>query len=311
MLASMMAGKTKISDAQMTHQINQYDEEIRYVDDQIKRLAEKLSESERPVKWVITSDHGEEFGERGSWGHAHTLYSEQLRIPLIVSGAEIPSGVVSEGWAGIHDIATTIGSWAGVSKDLRADGIDLNAHFSSKNLPKRAFLAETTRFKTNRISLLEDQFRLEWNLKNNNAELFQVQADPQEQTDLAKRHPEKVAQFKSRIEQLLGSPWVATQAGAVTFPNAIALKGGRHSRSLSVNVGDQFQILPYDAEVYVTTDVQGIEQKFGPWKAVGGDFPTPKATLQLLDQTTATSVEMSDQTRDLLESLGYMQNEEQ
>ena len=34
---------------------------------------------------VFTSDHGEEFGERGFVGwHAHTLYDELLHVPLLV-----------------------------------------------------------------------------------------------------------------------------------------------------------------------------------------------------------------------------------
>ena len=33
---------------------------------------------------AVVSDHGEEFGEHGSVGtHAHTLYNELIRTPLI------------------------------------------------------------------------------------------------------------------------------------------------------------------------------------------------------------------------------------
>jgi arylsulfatase A-like enzyme len=303
-------GKTVISDEQMTHQINQYDEEIRYVDDQIKRLATGLSGSNRPIKWVITSDHGEEFGERGSWGHAHTLYSEQLRIPLILSGDDIPTGVVSKGWAGSHDIAPTIASWAGIDSGLQADGIDLSSHYASGELPQRAFLAETTRFKTNRISLLEGNYRLEWNLKNDVSELFEVQVDPLEKNNLSLDNPEKVTHFKSRIEELLGSPWVATTEGVVSFPNAIALHNGRHATQVNVKAGDQFQVLPYDANVTVTTVENGIHHTLGPWKSVGGTYPPAESVLILQQQSLVDTVEMTDQTKALLESLGYIQEEE-
>ncbi len=33
---------------------------------------------------VLTSDHGEEFYEHGSWEHGHALYDESLKVPLIV-----------------------------------------------------------------------------------------------------------------------------------------------------------------------------------------------------------------------------------
>ena len=62
---------------------------------------------------------------------------------------------MTEGWAGNHDIAPTIAAWAGVEQQLKPDGIDLAASMNGAALEDRAFLGETTRFKTNRLSLLE------------------------------------------------------------------------------------------------------------------------------------------------------------
>lgn len=33
---------------------------------------------------VVTSDHGEEFYDHGSWEHGHTLYNELIKIPLVI-----------------------------------------------------------------------------------------------------------------------------------------------------------------------------------------------------------------------------------
>jgi hypothetical protein len=33
---------------------------------------------------ILTSDHGDSFGEEGRWGHAYTLYPEVVRVPLVV-----------------------------------------------------------------------------------------------------------------------------------------------------------------------------------------------------------------------------------
>ena len=64
-----------------------YDGEVRFVDDQLRRLFGVLEEREildRSIV-IISSDHGEEFGEHGSMeGHQWTLYEEVLRMPLIV-----------------------------------------------------------------------------------------------------------------------------------------------------------------------------------------------------------------------------------
>ncbi|MCP4590475.1 MAG: sulfatase-like hydrolase/transferase [bacterium] len=64
-----------------------YDAEIRYTDDQLRRLVEVLERRGllENTLLIFTSDHGEEFDEHGSMeGHAWTLYDEVLRVPLIV-----------------------------------------------------------------------------------------------------------------------------------------------------------------------------------------------------------------------------------
>ena len=68
--------------------IADYDREIRYVDDQLAelvRFADGRGLGENTI-WVVLSDHGEEFWEHGSLGHATLPYEEVLRVPLVVRG---------------------------------------------------------------------------------------------------------------------------------------------------------------------------------------------------------------------------------
>ena len=295
--------KKKVKAAQKDHQIAQYDEEILYVDAQLKRLSDVISAKRSDLRWVITADHGEEFWERGSWGHAHTLYSEQLHIPLIVSGQDVPTSVVDSGWVGNHDVAPTIAAWGEV--ELQADGIDLSAYFSGEQtLPERPMLAETTRFKTNRISLFEGGYRLEWDLNTGKSELFHTQEDLKETTDLSNTEPEIAFAFKKRTEELLGKPWTAQDSGTVVLSKAIAFKDGRHSRTLNVEKGDSFQILPYDASI-LFQDTEGAKQ--GPWYLVGGD--SSNDTALTIEKQQANRVELDDAAKKKLEQLGYIQND--
>ena len=62
----------------------------------VERLDTAARAAGRNVRVILTSHHGEEFGERGTWGHAHTLYAEQLHVPMIVSGAGLPKGRVED-----------------------------------------------------------------------------------------------------------------------------------------------------------------------------------------------------------------------
>ncbi|MEL6347263.1 MAG: sulfatase [Myxococcota bacterium] len=303
--------RNPLDEAQMTHQIAQYDEAIRYVDDQLKRIADASEKAGRQIRWVVTSDHGEEFGERGSWGHAHTLYTEQLHVPLIVSGPGIPADTVLEKPVGNHDFAPTIASWAGVADQLEADGIDLNPSFEGGDavLPERAFLAETTRFKTNRLSLLHKGLRLEWDLHANKAELYNPTLDPDEQIDLSKRMYPMRAEMQRKAIELLGVDWQATQAGALTLgTRAFVLSADGRQRSAQITPHDCFLVLPYDADV-TFTPAEGPKQ--GPWRSVGGQTPGDGQGLVLLRETLADTQALTEEDKQKLIAIGYMQEDDE
>ena len=192
---------------QKAHQLAQYDESIAYVGAQLGGLYDALDKAGRKQRWVVTADHGEEFGERGSWGHAHTLYAEQLRVPLIVSGEGLPQGQVVEEAVGIQDIAPTITSW--VDKQMpEADGIDLNPAMEGAPVPSRPFPVETFA-KTRRISLYEDGKRIEWDLMRDKQELFDADSDRLEVKNLAEE--DKVHLLHGgRAEEVFGRPWTAS-----------------------------------------------------------------------------------------------------
>ena len=290
-------------EAQMAHQVAQYDEAIRSVDDAMARLAEAAAKAGRQVRFVITADHGEEFGERGSWGHAHTLYAEQLHVPMILSGGGLPAGVVVEGPAGTHDLAPTIAAWAGAA-GLLADGVDLAPALSGAPLPPRPFPAETTRFKTNRIGLYDGGLRLEWDIVDNTRQLFDPAADPKEARDLAAERPADVDRLSRALLRTLGTPWVATAAGEVRTGGFIFKDCARKGKREQVAPGDRLLVLPYDANVRFFPAGGGPEQ--GPWQGVGGAPPAEGQGLRW-EGTRTGGVELSDDQLAALEALGYVQ----
>ena len=302
--------KKKVKPKQRKHQIAQYDEEIVYVDAQLKRLNDELSSKRTKIKWVITSDHGEEFWERGSWGHAHTLYSEQLHIPLIISGSDIPQGIPDSGWVGSQDIAPTISKWTGVD-GLRADGVSLGSYLDGKKtIPERTFMAETTRFKTNRLSILEGEYRLEWNLKNGQAELFQPMDDIKESKDISKENPDIVKALQLLAEKELGHPWTAKADGFVWLDKAVGLKTGLKKAKMSVMQGETFQVLPYDAAV-LFSPVKTPNNKIGPWQQVGAKNNDSLKGLIVEQNSSNQEVHLDENAKKLLEQIGYIQDEDE
>lgn len=72
-----------------------YDDSLRHLDAELGKMFRKLdADGTLENTWVIiTSDHGEEFGEHGLYGHGRSLYAEELRVPLVI----VPPGGVERG----------------------------------------------------------------------------------------------------------------------------------------------------------------------------------------------------------------------
>jgi len=75
--------------------ITGYDNSLAFLDDQVDKLLRSLAAS---PDWantivIVTSDHGESFGDHGQYLHGRSLYREQLHVPLILAGLGIPAGL--------------------------------------------------------------------------------------------------------------------------------------------------------------------------------------------------------------------------
>ena len=94
---------------ELENTIAAYDSEIRFVDEHLSDMCETLNLGENTLL-IVTSDHGEEFGEHGGLDHGRTLYQEVVRVPLIVCSPEEEgawTGRVS-GRVSLLDIVPTI-----------------------------------------------------------------------------------------------------------------------------------------------------------------------------------------------------------
>ena len=79
---------------QVQNEIDAYDGAIAYVDSQIGQLFAELEDRRitDDLLIVLTSDHGEAFGDHGLFRHEHSLYREVLHVPLIFAkSGKVPS----------------------------------------------------------------------------------------------------------------------------------------------------------------------------------------------------------------------------
>ncbi len=269
--------------------ISQYDESIRYVDDSLGPLIDTWSH-DRNVVFIVLADHGEEFGERGSWGHAHTLYSEVLDVPLIVSGSGVPAGVRTER-VGNVDVAATIAAIGGATWGI-GDGVDVRA-----TVADRPFWPETSRFDANVLGVVDGPAdhasALVVDLAKGKREHYNLWSDPGE------AHPEAVANdpLEARIYQHLGEPWRAA-AGAITSTAALFQAGARVP---TVSAPATFGMWPPDGTLSV--DVEGVVTTIAGSIGVPSDGPVSSAGSQ-----PAEGRALNAEVKAELQSLGYTED---
>lgn len=65
---------------------NRYINSCRHLDTQVERLLKRLEERKLLDSTIVlvTGDHGEEFMEKGRWGHHSAFTEEQARVPLVL-----------------------------------------------------------------------------------------------------------------------------------------------------------------------------------------------------------------------------------
>jgi arylsulfatase A-like enzyme len=163
---------------------------------------------------VVLSDHGELLGEHDAFGHNRSLYEPELRVPLLIRHpAVLPRGVRVPGLVSTAGLMATLlelldvevpghvqaGSLLPVVRGQPARGPVLSERFAqalpvdmaSPDAPP--MLREDLRmraFRLGREKLVQtgDGGRF----------VFDLEADPDEEHDLAASHPDRVARLESR-----------------------------------------------------------------------------------------------------------------
>lgn len=136
---------------------------------------------------VITNDHGEELGERGYYGHGHSLYQEMIRAPLVMHypgifapGTQIPDIVENV------DIAPTILDALDLPPMADAEGRSLlpvltGAPVERPDYAIAEFLDGRRFVRVGRYTFMRSVGK--W------MHLFDIDSDPEQRVDLIDSHP--------------------------------------------------------------------------------------------------------------------------
>lgn len=66
--------------------VQAYDDSVRYADEFLKRLRKEITGPDTVL--AVHGDHGEAFGEHGTYGHHPFLYDENIHVPLVIEGVD-------------------------------------------------------------------------------------------------------------------------------------------------------------------------------------------------------------------------------
>ncbi len=170
-----------------------YDGCINYVDEQLREFVAFLVEEgiyDRTLL-VITSDHGEEFGEHGKFLHTQRGFEVMSAIPLIIRfPGDKHGGARLDVAAATVDIMPTIVAALGIEVSPEAQGVSL--------LPAiRAGLE--VREDVHMYTVLE---RGRWKYFPKERLLFDLEKDPGEQVNVFDQNPEVVEGLERRVQEL-------------------------------------------------------------------------------------------------------------
>jgi arylsulfatase A-like enzyme len=221
---SFAARETSISEKEWEVVKSWYDGEMAYLDFQIGNLGDFLVESDLfdDTLLMITSDHGESFGEHGLAVHPLGLYDNVIHVPLIVCCPSIisrekrVSSLVST-----IDIFPTLLEVAGINSQPAIQGRSLYP-FENRRIHdfvcaeygglhgggfaglKAWKISPATRERLGKIDrgckcIRNTALKYIWSpLKE---ELYDLLDDPSEEKNIAEQHPEMVTSLKERLQK--------------------------------------------------------------------------------------------------------------
>lgn len=211
-----------------------YDNSIHHTDGVVGRLLNHLSETGLLEKTlvVITSDHGEAFGERGFEGHARNVDRETTEVPLILGFPfALEEGVRLDVRSANVDVWPTVFELLGLSPAEDLDGrsfapdilAQLSAEGSVRPGPPRseAVFAHLDRSWGQQsqpsrptVAVVEDGFRYVFNRAPDgavDAQLYDANSDPLERADVIATHPDRAEDLRAQAEIYLDEspppPW--------------------------------------------------------------------------------------------------------
>jgi arylsulfatase A-like enzyme len=248
LLGRLNQGKIVLTPDERDHLISLYDAEIAFVDSNIQQVLDKIKELGlwENTMVILNADHGEVFGEHGKYYHGHTIYEQQVRIPLIIKPPRSqPAGKVIDGPVRNLDIAPTILDYCNIRIPGEAQGKSLRSFIEEESSPNLPACMETRNVQTltHMLGYRTGHYKVIYDLSRGSAELYDLAEDPHERNNLlvdeglAQARQDPAAHIEFRLQKKL-----LTTLGVEELS---ALKLGEESTSMDPQTRERLKALGY------------------------------------------------------------------
>jgi arylsulfatase A-like enzyme len=207
----------RLTEADTARLKDYYAMEVGYLDGCLGRLFDFM---EAKGIWgeaavVLTSDHGQAFGDHGTSFHGDLLYDELLRVPLAV---KLPGGgpAVESGLASLIDLAPTLCQAAGLEPSPTFEGRPLTAGPRPQAVfaetAYRMFVSDSPK----RAAVRTAEWKLIRDAEAGTDELYRVADDPGERRDVSATEREALERMGRLLDEHIRRerPTIGSRPGA-------------------------------------------------------------------------------------------------
>ena len=191
-----------------------YDSEIGYLDAELEELFGSLGLPGDALV-IVTSDHGEEFGDHGGSGHRVTVHEELVRVPLLMTGPpELVPRARSSFQVTTLDLMPTLRELLGLPADQVEEGVSLvpilEERAAYEELGRRILFSHRKYEGGGRdqelFLVVDGPLRLQVETGGKRAVLYDLFEDPTTQEDVAGERPRDVERLMRLLKRFQVRP---------------------------------------------------------------------------------------------------------
>jgi choline-sulfatase len=218
--------------------IDGYDVAIRYADEHIGRILAVLADLgvEDETAVMVSSDHGENLGELGIYCDHQTADLTTHRVPMVLRWPGQDGGQVDQALRYQIDVAATVAELAGATVPGSWDGVSFASGPGGARSAERAHLVLSCAAWATQRSVRFDRWLYVRTYHDAfhgfpDVMLFDVEADPHEQHDVALAYPGVVAAASQILLEWEAEQMHRSQSGVDPLWTVIAEGGGYYTRN--------------------------------------------------------------------------------